>query len=114
DPEPRASLVLEPLVTEQEYLIGAEGAEGLPDGPCGLDALSGVPLILLPRPAGSRVKLDRMTAEAGVSLTVTHEVANVDVMKDFVVRGLGLGILPHSSVMQGFEEGRYRAVPIRG
>lgn len=114
DPEPRASLVLEPLVTEQEYLIGADGAQGLPEAPCGLDALSGVPLILLPRPAGSRVKLDRMTAEAGVSLTVTHEVANVDVMKDFVARGLGLGILPHSSVMQGFEEGRYRAVPIRG
>ena len=27
--------------------------------------LSGLPLILLPRPAGSRVKLDRMAGEAG-------------------------------------------------
>ena len=114
DPEPRASLVLEPLVTEQEYLIGADRAPGMPDAPCGVEALGALPMILLPRPAGSRVKLDRMTADAGVSLTVTHEVANVDVMKDFVERGLGFGILPHSSVMQGVAEGRYRAVPIGG
>ena len=73
-----------------------------------------MPLILLPRPAGSRVKLDRMAAEAGLRLSVSHEVANVDVMKDFVERGLGLGVLPYSSVMPGVEEGRYRAVPIDG
>jgi len=114
DPEPRASLVLEPLVTEQEYLIGARDAAAMPDSPCDVAMLSRLPLVLLPRPAGSRVKLDRMTAEAGLRLNVTHEVANVDVVKDFVERGLGYGVLPFSSVAQGLEEGRYRAVPIEG
>ena len=113
DPEPRESLVLEPLVTEQEFLIGTLKAN-LPPEPCTIAGLAGLPLILLPRPAGSRVKLDRMASDAGVTLDVTHEVANVDVVKDFVERGLGFGILPYSSVMAGFEEGRYQAVPLDG
>jgi len=114
DPEPRASLILEPLVTEQEFLIGAPGDVRLPDGACEIAALAGLPLILLPRPAGSRIKLDRMAAEARLALDVTHEVANVDVVKDFVERGLGLGILPFSSISPGVAEGRYRAAPIAG
>ena len=43
DPEPRASLVLEPLVTEQEYVIGARGSIAMPDGPCEVAALSQMP-----------------------------------------------------------------------
>jgi DNA-binding transcriptional LysR family regulator len=114
DPEPRSSLVLEPLVTEQVYLIGARPNGSLPAAPCTVHALAGLPLVLLPRPAGSRVKLDRAAAEAGIALDVRYEVANVDVAKDFVARGLGLGLLPHSSVMGDIEAGRYRAVAIDG
>ncbi len=114
DPEPRASLVLKPLVTEQEYLIGALHDAKMPSGPCDISSLEKLPLILLPRPAGSRVKLDRMAADARVALTVMHEVANIDVVKDFVERGLGYGILPYSSIAHGLSEGRYRAVPIDG
>ena len=113
DPEPRESLVLEPLVTEQEFLIGANGTN-LPGEPCTVENLAGLPLILLPRPAGSRIKLDRMAADAGVLLDVTHEVANVDVVRDFVERGLGYGILPYSSVTPGVRDGRYQAVPLDG
>jgi DNA-binding transcriptional LysR family regulator len=45
---------------------------------------------------------------------VTHEVANVDVVKDFVERGLGYGILPYSSITSGLTDGRYQAVPLDG
>jgi DNA-binding transcriptional LysR family regulator len=45
---------------------------------------------------------------------VRHEVANVDVVKDFVERGLGYGILPYSSIASGLSEGRYNAIPIDG
>ena len=114
DPEPRGSVVLEPLVSEQVYLIGALRARGMPKGPCDVQALNGLSLILLPRPAGSRVRLDRIAAEAGVAIDVRHEVANVDVVKDFVARGLGFGLLPHSSVMPDAVAGRYRAVPVEG
>lgn len=114
DPEPRASLILEPLVTEQEYLIGPPNSADMPSESCDVVALAGFPLILLPRPAGSRIKLDQMARDAEVTLNVTHEVANVDVVKDFVERGLGYGILPYSSVTPGVEEGRYKACPVVG
>ena len=114
DPEPRASLILKPLVTEQEYLIGAINSEGPAISPCDIVALASLPLILLPRPAGSRVKLDRLAAEASVTLNVTHEVTNIDVVKDFVGRGLGYGILPYSSIVEGLSENRYTAQPIDG
>lgn len=114
DPEPRSSLELESLVTEQVYLIGAPDKAELPVAPCTVDALAGHALVLLPRPAGSRVKLDRAASEAGISLNVRYEVANVDVAKDFVARGLGLGLLPHSSVFGDIEAGRYRGVVIDG
>ncbi len=113
DPEPRASLVLEPLVTEQEYLIGTNKAN-MPSPHCTAADLAGLPLILLPRPAGSRVKLDRMADEAGIAFDVTHEVANVDVVRDFVERGLGYGILPYSSITPGANDGRFQAVPVEG
>jgi LysR family nitrogen assimilation transcriptional regulator len=114
DPEPRSSLVLEPLVTEQVYLIGALDARGMPSPPCDIRALDRLPMILLPRPAGSRVRIDRATAEAGITLDVRYEVANVDVAKDFVARGLGFALLPHSSVTPGLEGRLYRAVPVDG
>lgn len=114
DPEPRASLVLEPLVTEQEYLITAIGGDRMRVEKCRVEDLATLPLILLPRPAGSRVKLDRMATDIGLNLEVTYEVANVDVVKDFVERGLGFGILPYSSIMTGVGEGRFRAITIDG
>ena len=114
DPEPQASLVLEKLVTEQVYLFAAPGGPKRPDGSCAIPDLAGLPLILLPRPAGSRVKLDRAAAEAGIMLEVRHEVANIDVVKDFVRRGLGLGLLPYSSIMADVAAGRYLATPVGG
>ncbi len=114
DPEATASLELDPLVTEQEYLVGPVEAESMPDRIANVAALAAFPLILLPRPAGSRVKLDRMARDADVSLNVRHEVANVDVVKDFVVRGLGFGVLPHSSITPGLAERQFRATPIEG
>ncbi|MBK17506.1 MAG: hypothetical protein CMM52_01525 [Rhodospirillaceae bacterium] len=113
DPEPRSSLILEPLVTEQEFLVGTQKAN-MPTPNCTVENLSGLPLILLPRPAGSRVKLDRMAVEAGVTFDVTHEVANVDVVKDFVERGLGYGVLPYSSITPDVDNGRFQAVPLEG
>ena len=55
-----------------------------------------------------------MTQQRPTILVVDDTPANIDVVKDFVERGLGFGILPYSSVMAGVEEGRYQAVPLDG
>ncbi|MPY68961.1 MAG: LysR family transcriptional regulator [Alphaproteobacteria bacterium] len=114
DPDPRAGQILEPLVSEQVYLIGPRGAPGMPEAACTIESLRRIPLILLPRPAGSRVRLDHLAAEVGIVLQISHEVANVDVVKDFVARGLGFALLPHSSIMPYVTENRFAAVPLTG
>ena len=112
NPEPSKSLILEPLVTERVYLIAARGAK-LARGERRVTDLAGLPMILLQRPAGSRVTLDRAAAAAGVNLTVRYEVAGIDVLKDFVDRGLGYGLLPHSSAMADIKAKRFAARPMR-
>jgi len=112
NPEPSKSLVLEPLVTEQVYLIAGKGMS-LPRGECSVADLADKPMILLQRPAGSRVSLDRAAAEAGVSVTVRYEVAGIDVLKDFVDRGLGYGLLPYSSSRADVRQKPFKAVPVR-
>jgi LysR family nitrogen assimilation transcriptional regulator len=114
DPEATASLELDPLVVEQEYLVGPPSFVFENDKPLEVRALASFPLILLPRPAGSRVKLDRLAREAQINLNVKHEVANVDVVKDFIRRELGFGILPHSSIFLDGSENRFTYLPING
>lgn len=112
NPEPSKSLVLEPLVTERVYLIAAKGMT-LPRGECSVADLADKPMILLQRPAGSRVSLDRAAAEAGVDINVRYEVAGIDVLKDFVDRGLGYGLLPYSSSRADVRQKQFRAVPVK-
>ncbi len=112
NPEPSKSLVLEPLLTERVYLIAGKGMK-LPRGECGVADLAGKPMVLLQRPAGSRVSLDRIAADAMVDINVRYEVAGIDVLKDFVDRGLGYGLLPYSSSMPDVRARRFRAAPVR-
>ncbi|MEK9684325.1 MAG: LysR family transcriptional regulator [Rhodospirillaceae bacterium] len=114
DPEATASLELDPLVVEQEYLVGPPSFVFESVKPLEVRALASFPLILLPRPAGSRVKLDRLAREAQITLNVKHEVANVDVVKDFIRRELGFGVLPHSSIFLDGSENRFTYLPING
>lgn len=112
NPEPSKSLILEPLVTERVYLIAGKGMK-LPRRECTVSDLGDLPMVLLQRPAGSRVSLDRAAAEAGVAVTVRYEVAGIDVLKDFVDRGLGYGLLPYSSSMADVRARRFRAAPMK-
>lgn len=114
NPEPRASLVFEPLATEQVYLIGAPGEGRVPKRPVGVDALQDLPLILFPRPSGSRMYFERAAAEAGIAFRLAYEVDSQDVIKDFVARGLGYGLLPYSSMHREMSEGRISAVAVDG
>jgi len=114
DPEASSTLEFAPLVTEQEYLVGPFPSDFSANQPIDITSLASYTLILLPRPAGSRVKLDRLAREANIQLDVKHEVANIDVVKDFITRGLGLGILPQSSVSEEVSKKRFSVSPVQG
>ena len=114
DPEASSNLDFAPLVIEQEYLVAPFLFDLSADQPIDITSLASFPLILLPRPAGSRVKLDRLAREANIHLDVKHEVANIDVVKDFIARGLGLGILPQSSISEEVSKNRFSVSPVQG
>jgi len=126
NPEPRASLVLDPLVTERVYLLAARddprvtGLLAARDDPrvtgdsAAVEDLRGLPLVLFPRPAGSRMAFERAAAAAGVKLTVAHEVQSQDVLREFVMRGLGYGLLPYSSMRAELAARRISAVAVDG
>jgi DNA-binding transcriptional LysR family regulator len=114
NPEPRASLVLDPLVTEQVYLLAARDDPRVTGDSAAVEDLRGLPLVLFPRPAGSRMAFERAAAAAGVKLTVAHEVQSQDVLREFVMRGLGYGLLPYSSMRAELAARRISAVAVDG
>ncbi len=114
DPEPRASLAFEPLVSEQVYLIGAIDDPRLPAGTSTVADLAELPLILLPRPAGSRMSFERAAAVAGVRLNVAYEVDSQEVIKDLIARGLGFGLLPYSTIERDIAQKIFASIPVQG
>ena len=114
NPEPRASLHFDPLITEQVYLIGTQKDRQILDDTGDVADLESLPLVLFPRPSGSRMSFERAAIEAGITLNLVYQVESQDVLKDFIDRGLGLGLLPYSSIHREVDEGRFIAVEIDG
>ncbi len=115
NPEPRDNLHVETLVREPVYLIGSSDHKpDMPREPCTVTDLAGLPLVLFSRPSGSRAAWEAAAARKGVSLHVRFEAASPDVAKDLVGRGLGYGLMPHSSIYQDVEAGSLKAVSCEG
>ena len=114
NPEPRDSLELQPLVSEQVYLIGAAKDRRFNKRRAEVADLADLPLILFPRPSGSRMYFERTAARAGIALQLAYEVESQDVLKEFVSRGLGFGLLPYSSMQRELEDGRISASVVAG
>lgn len=114
DPEPRSYFATEALVSEKVFLIATPDRVPMPAAPCTVTDLAGLPLVLFARPSGSRMSLESAAAKRGVELDVRFEAASPDVIKDFVQRGLGYGLMPHSSIYRDIEAGTMQAVEFEG
>jgi len=101
-----------PYTFAQAVLDEAGAAKPVPTGH-GED-LRDLPLVLFPRPAGSRMEFEHAAAAAGFPLSIAHEVQSQDVLRDFVVRGLGYGLLPYSSMRPEQAAKRIKAVAVDG
>lgn len=114
DPEPRSYLSNEALVAEKVYLVGAAVHADMPAEPCTVCDLAGRPLVLFSRPSGSRMSLETRAGAEQVSLDVRFDATSPDVLKDFIRRGLGYGVMPHSSIFQDVEAGDLVAAELEG
>jgi DNA-binding transcriptional LysR family regulator len=73
---------------------GGDGAGGGTDGPIGLAALEGVPLILLSPDTAVRGLIDRLVASGGPRLVARYEVASTQAALALAMAGLGACIVP--------------------
>ncbi len=114
NPEHATNLHQEPLSHERVYLVGAPEDPTMSKELAGISDLRDLPLVLMQRPNGSRTTAEAAAAVKGFSLNIRHEVASVAVLKDFVARGLGYGLLPHSSVVDQMRDGSLATTAIPG
>jgi LysR family nitrogen assimilation transcriptional regulator len=114
DPESRSYLSNEALVAEKVYLVGAAQHANMPTGPCTLQDLAGRPLVLFSRPSGSRTQIEAAAASQRITLNVRFDATSPDVIKDFVRRGLGYGVMPYSSIFRDVAAGELVSAEIEG
>ncbi|MDP2357806.1 MAG: LysR family transcriptional regulator [Beijerinckiaceae bacterium] len=84
------------------------------DGEIEISRLSGVPLVLFPRPSGNRDYLDRAAALADFDLKIAYEINDLSVQKQLIRDNCAHGILPFSAVREEVARGDLSATPIRG
>lgn len=84
------------------------------EGPIDISRLTGVPLVLFPRPSGNRDYLDKAAALSGFELRVAYEINDLSVQKQLIRDGSADGILPYSAVHEEVRRGEFAAMPIRG
>ena len=109
NPDARAGLNLEPLVTEPVYLVGCASDDRIAAGSIDVSRLEPFPLATFERVSGPRKIFDRAAARSGIALNIAYELESLDVIKDFVRRGLAFAILPHSSIVRELKDRSFRA-----
>lgn len=104
------SLVVEPLLPEP-ILVVAPIDHRLVAAPRVVSAdLEGEPVILTEVGCSYRNAFERALAAAGIVPTTTLEFGNVEAIKQCVIAGMGLGVLPAYVVTQEIEQGRIAAL----
>jgi DNA-binding transcriptional LysR family regulator len=78
-----------------------------------LGDLSGEPFIMRERGSGSRELLDDALHRAGIYITPTLELENVDAVKQAVAANLGVSMLSRCAIDLEVSSGRLRVVPVR-
>lgn len=107
-----AQLDMQPLFSENLWVIGPAGAPMPLDSPVGLQRLVQLPLILPVFQRGLRPILDHASQAQNCKLTVVAESNDTRVQKALVAAGLGYAVLPLSTVTPELARNELQAVPI--
>ena len=108
-------LFVQPLVSEDVYLIGRPGPLFQSSTPLEARDLAGLPFILTRfEKAGIRYMLEAAATQAGVPLNLIAEVDSILVVKEMVRRGLGYAAHVADSVDAEVRRGELALRPIRG
>lgn len=106
-PGAEMSLKVEPLFVEDLVLAAPAGEPLAGGGPVTLAALARRPLVLPSRTHGLRAVVEAAAAKARVTLDIRYEADSFAVLKELVEAGLGLSVIPRSSIAREVREGRF-------
>jgi LysR family transcriptional regulator, nitrogen assimilation regulatory protein len=112
EPEARQNLRIEPLITENLFLVGKVEPKPVRKRQVQLAKVLERRLILPSPQHGLRKLVERAARKLDRTLDIVVEADSLQTMKDLVTRGLGWTILPFASVHREVSEGRLSAVPI--
>ncbi|HMN21823.1 MAG TPA: LysR family transcriptional regulator [Ottowia sp.] len=111
NPNPSPDVMLEPLTSEQLYLVGRrDGA--FESEPLALRALAEIPLVIPNRPHTVRMLLESQMAQIGCKPLVALEIDGVPAILDLVADGAGCAVLTHQAVLTSSHPQRFQVRPI--
>lgn len=97
NPPASPNLIIDPIATEDLYLIGASPIGPAP-GEIELKDLASVPLIMPHEPHTIRPLLEYEAARLGIMLTMAFEIDAVRSIVELVERGVGYTVMPLNSI----------------
>ncbi len=105
---------LRPLYEDVLVLVAAGSHRFADRTTVGVHELEGARLILFDRTSSYYELTNAFFREAGVAPGGVMELDNIDAAKQMVGQGLGVALLPHTSVAAELADGRLRAIDIEG
>jgi DNA-binding transcriptional LysR family regulator len=110
-PQARAGVDIHPFRDDKLGVVCSPGHPLSQKAKVSLTALSGVPFIAFDREAPTRKALDKLFRERNLEVTPVMEMDNVETIKRAVEMGIGVAILPLSTVSGEVTQGTLVAKP---
>jgi LysR family transcriptional regulator, transcriptional activator of the cysJI operon len=110
-PQPRAGVDIQPFRDDKLAIVCSPSHPFSQKAKVSLTALSGVPFIAFDREAPTRKALDKLFREKNLEVTPVMEMDNVETIKRAVEMGIGVAILPMSTVSSETSQGTLLAKP---
>ena len=114
DSTPSKLIDLTPLVREPLFLIGAAQTSLQLNQSLDLKEIENFPLILPYHPHRLRILIEQACKKNNSNLNIYTETNDLNIQKQFVIQGFGYTVLPLVSVINEFNNGLMKAMPIAG
>lgn len=114
EPFQAPDLVVESLITDPLLLVARPDHLLAQSSAIGFEALQNEPMVLTEATCGYRLLFEKVLTTAGVRLGQPMEFHSVEAIKQCVMAGIGISLLPAVAVATELRQGRLIALPWRG
>jgi LysR family nitrogen assimilation transcriptional regulator len=112
DPQPLRSLRTQPMLLENLFVVGPADREFSLVRAVPFASIAQQPLLLPGARHSLRVLVEKAARESAVQLEVPIEADSLATLKDLVLEGMGITILPLATIHREVTAGRLKAAPL--